>query len=667
MNKKFLFNTFLLAGAVMFAACDYNEDNFEGLSDGHIPSDVKKLEYTMTPADYQAVAKNRVNIAKIEEVAKADSAAYEVLKAKLAAVGKYNCFNDSITPAEYLVPVLAEKYYMADNGSAVKVSYENELAMSEELKQLNQASTYKVSDADYEAVWEKPVHFFSPTETPAKHLPSILSEEFADAVNGEMVFVDYDMSDSEPAGEVVPVINEPFDGYWEDKDYTADVTGWMNVVTKGTYAWTGRTYDDNKFLQASAFNHQAGESEAYMITPQFTVENGMVLSFDASYNHFTVEGGRLTVLLLQTNEDISGYTPEQIAAAEWIDINDALNMEEPEPQGRTDFKKAYEKDLSAYAGEKVYVAFRYNGDSQTNATAQVRFDNVLIKGGNADTEEVENVVTSLATVYAFANGTWKEFKDAYVMTKADFSAMGTSNDNFSSSMKADNYLPLFLANKYPYAQSGKEVTVAYKYYSNKKTTVRADEYVYNGEAWVKPSKTETLTDQFVLNAGVWKYDPSTVIELLPSKNPTSVLYYQTATDWVWENIDVAKLGAKKKGEGYVSHYGNNEYYSGCSAHYGNVDMRVAKARDQYAAGYDGLTDEEVIAKMEEHLVEVMKGTLEKLHSDVAPIEGIDVIFTIKMAVFTGVQLTDCNYEMKYKVVGPGTFEYVEDSYQPLAK
>ena len=208
--------------------------------------------------------------------------------------------------------------------------------------------------------------------------------------------------------------------------------------------------------------------------------------------------------------------------------------------------------------------------------------------------------------------------------------------------------------------------VVYKYYSNKKTTVRADEYVFVAGSWAKAPKTETITDQFVLNNGKWSYDPSCVIELSPVKNATSILYYQAATDWVWENIDLP-LGATKKGDCYVSHYGNNEYYSGCSAHYCNVDMRVDKARGQYAKGYEGMTDEQVVEAMEKHLVEVMKGALEAIHTDVAPIAGIDVIFTIKMGVFTGIQLTDCNYEMKYKVVGPGEFEYIEDSYQPIAE
>ena len=651
MNKKFLFNTVLLAGAAMFAACDYNEDNFDGLEEGHVPTDIKKIEYTMTASDYKAVSSNKSNM----------TLAGDSLKSALSNVSKNNAFSDEITAADYIPAFLAEKYFTADEGSAIKVTYEKLLPWSDEMKAMNAASTYRVSNEDYENVWGATFNFFSPVETAEKHVPAILKSKFGEAQEGDAVFVDYNVSDSEPAGAVV-AINEPFDGYWEDKTNTAEVTGWLNVNTKGEYTWNGKNFNDNNYLQSSAFNH-AGDLEIYMITPRISVMNGMNLSFDACYGHYTEEGGRLSILLLETTDDLSAYTAEQIATAKWEDISEPLNI--PVPEGKYGvLANVYNKDLSEYAGKKVYLAFRYNGNGDTKATTTVQLDNILLKSEGSG--ESENVVYPATGVFEFDGNEWKQNNKVYTMTKADYEAMGNRHDNFSSSMKAADYLPTFLENKYPYAQEGQKQTIVYKYYSNKNTTVCADEYVVVNGAWTLAPKTETITDQFVLSNGKWNYDPSTVIELLPTKNEVSKLYYQTATDWVWENIDVAQLGVSKKGEGYVSHYGNNEYYSGCSAFYGNVDMRADKAKEQYPAGFEGMSDDEIVTTMEKHLVEVMKATLETLHSEVAPIQGIDIIFTIKMGVYTGVQLTDCNYEMKYKVVAPGTFEYVENSYQPLA-
>ena len=651
MNKKFLFNTFLLAGAVMFAACDYNEDNFDGLEEGHVPTDVKKLEYTLTTADYKAVSTNKANMAL----------AGDSLKKALGNVAKNEAFSDEIPASQFLPAFLASKYFTADNGSAIKVTYNKQLSWSDEMKALNSGSIYKVSNEDYENIWGAGFNFFSPVETAAKHVPAILKAKMDKAEAGDVVFVDYNVSDSEPAGAVV-AMNEPFDGYWAEPTNTAEVTGWLNVTTKGKYTWNGKTFNDNNYLQASAFKHDE-DLEIYMITPRISVMNGMNFSFDACYGHYMEEGGRISVLLLESTDDLSGYTAEQIAAAKWVDITEGLNI--PVPEGMYGvLGNVYNKDLSEYAGKKVYIAFRYNGSAATKATTTVQVDNVVIKSEGSG--EGENVVYPATGVFEYDGEAWSQNNKVVTLTKDDFKAMGGKYDNFSNSFKADNYLPQFLTIKYPYAQEGAEKTVVYKYHSKDSDDVRADEYVVVAGAWTKAPKTETVTDQFVLNNGKWNYDPSTVIELMPSKNETSVLYYQTATDWVWENIDLP-LGAAKKGDAYVTSYGNNEYYSGCSAHYGNVDMRADKARGQYAKGYEGMTDEEVVAAMEKHLVEVMKGTLETLHKDVAPIEGIDVIFTVKMGVYTGIQLTDVNYEMKYKVTAPGTFEYVEDSYQPIVK
>ena len=62
----------LAAAALFTASCDYNEQ-FDGLVKGPQPTDVKKIEYTLTAADYKAIAENKANLALC--TTKADSAA----------------------------------------------------------------------------------------------------------------------------------------------------------------------------------------------------------------------------------------------------------------------------------------------------------------------------------------------------------------------------------------------------------------------------------------------------------------------------------------------------------------------------------------------------------------------------------------------------------------
>lgn len=89
-------------------ACDYNE-KFDGFVEGPQPIDIKKLDYTLTPADYKAVAENKHNLALAREAGE---------EAELKAVAKTQRFTEKITAARYLPAFLHERWFTADDGSA---------------------------------------------------------------------------------------------------------------------------------------------------------------------------------------------------------------------------------------------------------------------------------------------------------------------------------------------------------------------------------------------------------------------------------------------------------------------------------------------------------------------------------------------------------------------
>ena len=78
--------------------------------------------------------------------------------------------------------------------------------------------------------------------------------------------------------------------------------------------------------------------------------------------------------------------------------------------------------------------------------------------------------------------------------------------------------------------------MVYKYYNGSEVQVNSDSYLYSSKTarWTKNSYITTQTEQYVKSNGKWNFDPSVVISLPPTKsNATTVLYMQTATDWVW--------------------------------------------------------------------------------------------------------------------------------------
>ena len=219
-------------------------------------------------------------------------------------------------------------------------------------------------------------------------------------------------------------------------------------------------------------------------------------------------------------------------------------------------------------------------------------------------------------------------------------------------------MPTYLAQKYPYAQEGTEINVLYLLYKDSKTAYACDPYVLKNNTWVLNRFVTEETSQFVYTSSGWMYDPNVTITLPAGRNMAiSSTYYQACVDWVYNNICVP-LGdtSIKSGKFYVTSYGNNEYYCGTSAYQNNIDLRPDKAREQYPAGYTGMSDEEIVAlEKSRFLNEVMPGALSTLHPDAKPIEGLEVLFTVNFSVYTG---TTTEYTAVFKVVGQGKFEPV---------
>ena len=66
----------------------------------------------------------------------------------------------------------------------------------------------------------------------------------------------------------------------------------------------------------------------------------------------------------------------------------------------------------------------------------------------------------------------------------------------------------------------------------------------------------------------WMYDPNVTITLPAGKGQElSTLYFQACTDWVWENIDKAKLGVSDK----VFFAG---WVSGMDGFYASIDINA---------------------------------------------------------------------------------------------
>lgn len=255
--------------------------------------------------------------------------------------------------------------------------------------------------------------------------------------------------------------------------------------------------------------------------------------------------------------------------------------------------------------------------------------------------------------------------------------MGQTYGNFTNP-KQDNYLPQFLAKSYPYAQMGDVAYVGYRCYANSLTSWKVDEYTFNG-TWTKTIYFAEKTDQFRKAEGAWQIDRTLELDFTSTSSAETKAFYQYCCNWVYDFKDVP-LGApardnagviistdivtingeKPAGNYWVSNYGNNEFYTGASAYYGNMDWRPSAVKGGFAAaGMGDLTDDEILAKLKEHTAEVFAEVLSYVYPEMTPEEYKKVV--IKVYAYGPA----ANYSFTFDVVDEGKFAYVEGSIAEL--
>lgn len=634
-----------LAALLLLAGCDYNDKYFDGLDEISRPTDIKKLEYTLTAEDYATIASNSTNKALAESRGHSD---------ELANLKTTKTFTATITSIDYLPAFIANKWNTADDKSVVKITCNEEDSdgsLSEAVVNFSKGSLYTLTAADYKSVWgEDDIDIFSPSKPASEYMPDILAASFPDAEEGAYVYASYHVSDREPI-DVSYAFKEDFETAENRVDL--DLPKWDNVTIAGHSKWQGYLFGGNLYANISAYRH-AEDLDAYLVSQKVAVEQNMQLTFDALYANYVAAGGTVSVLVYT---DLDEVNAETLAAATPDDLTSLFHFA-TSPSGSGDFVNAGSVDISSYAGKEIRIGFRYVGNGDNGATSTIRLDNVAIKTPGKNEYLIEN------KLYEYNGKEWAAYtgNNISVLSQADFVRMGLRYDNFSSSTNPDTYLPTYMALTYPYAQKDDLKCVAYKYYDGTTTTIQVGEYKCGeGNVWARTSNV--VTNQFKRTKGEWKYSPDVTVELTPGRNqPDVAAYYQAIVDYV--------AAAPDKGEDYYqTGYKNAEFYYGASSYQNNISFNLSSWRSSCLAGeraYGSMSDEELKALMVKRLPEAFIPALEKLHpdADVLP-SGAELNYIINFGIYEGSSITKCTHTIAYKVIGKGQFEYVPDSFQPI--
>jgi len=649
MYKKLSY--LLIIAVVALSSCDKTINDVYDELDGVKNPLNKTVDYTLTSADYAAISTAALADATTDA---------ETLLAR--AVASTLALNNFATADKYVPARLSIAFPALNKNSIVNVSYayrEDYLAM------LAGAPTYTLTAADYEAVWGdgSTTNFLTPSNTPAAKLPAILSAAYPAAVAGDVVLASFRYADDEP-GPVPTRLSEDFEGYTPatSSPYTQwNQNGWTQTTTQGGGAknWQIRVYSGNNYAQISANGGATEVTEVYMVSPlvDLTQTTNNEFSFDVCIGYWNYNG--LTILI---TEDATALTAP--ASAAWTDVTSNFTIPSAPASGYGTFGPAGVMNLDAsYAGKKIYIAFRYNGETGANTrTTTYQLDKILVKGtapaGSKDvTPRVENLI------YTYSGTAWTVYPNAVILNPADYTAMGIAT---ISATDAPKYLPNYLRTKFPYALENSKIAVVYK---SGTTTNAADEYMLSAGLWQPSLKAALKTEQFVHNGTRWLFDPTINYTMVSAD-------YQIMCTYV---LGHPVLGVYFRNGTSGTPYTNEEWYYGFSAYYSNINFRLSgsatSSRDVPSSlandtELHSLTTNEAKSELlwkrltEEGMVTYLQL---KYPDSPAEAQGVQLYYNITATVYypDGVTNTTLRYVLKYKVLTAGTpgtpptFEYLE--------
>lgn len=164
-------------------------------------------------------------------------------------------------------------------------------------------------------------------------------------------------------GEVVDNIEEDFQGQSDNQDVSID--NWLNIAIKGNRLWRAKEFDNNIYVQATAFNDTNTEMESWLVTPKIKFDAPMKMTLRTAVAFYVHDG-----LSVWFSTDFDG---SEVGNATWeeLTITKAGNA-----QNNYDWVDSGEIDLEAITGE-AYIGFKYVGNPG-NGTTSVIIDDVKI-------------------------------------------------------------------------------------------------------------------------------------------------------------------------------------------------------------------------------------------------------------------------------------------------
>jgi len=495
--------------------------------------------------------------ANTERIIVVDSDNYTLTADDYADLGLTFGSFSSLDDAKTMLPgFLSDTYPTWGQGSSVLVGFNLYIGAAEGVSDYTGAEVYTLTNSDYPQGNLNAIGFY-PDENPADFMDAILAAQYPSPVEGQVVMTKYKQYTEQPVEGISNLVNADF-------KTEQTLLDWTPVSITGDEAWIGTQYGAKMSGRTSPDNHVNEDwlvSPAIDLTtqvnPKFQVTQVLNYSNTTDWYHILV------------STDYAG----DVTTATWDNIDVT-----PVPPGTSwTAVTSDDFDFSAYEGQTIYIAFKYESDAVTAATWEIEKTLVKVPG-------VEGATVDKEVYYTYSGGKWIPSNGVYVLSADDYDSMGTASgqpgryNNFSSSMPADNYIPTFLSLTSPFSfgQEDAEIIVIYKYYSSSCscTQTRGNLYTVIDGAWTAHQSTIATSLQFGFVDGQWVPD-------------NTIRYALTVDDFV--TIGAAFADIYPTPASSAGNYKNFDRRAGNAAEW--TDAMIVEALNVILDGLDPSADE----------------------------------------------------------------------------
>ncbi len=519
--------------SLLFSGCDVNEQ-FDGLEDIAKPTNKAAYVYTLATADYSAISAAALKAATNHE---------DTVKAQ--SINTYKAFSDKVFAGDYIPFLLKTKYKYGDIGSTAAITY----SFGQ-----NKPSFTILSKSDYQYLWGDSflnyVEAFTPAKSPDANLNSVLKNKYPAAIEGDYKFLEYNYSSVEASLSTIEYkyFFDDFEAHTYLPSPYSPISefGWTQKDTSGTRTWLNRLFSGNHYAQATS-NGSNQQNNVFLITKQIDLTQAIAPQF--TFN-VAVAYWNAPCLKIFISENYSGNVAN-IGTATWVDITSNFTLPETPTTGNGTLASAGVADFTAYAGKKIYIAFKYSGDSRTETTPKLtttfQIDNIKI----SEMRDALSVPSSEKqyVAYNFDGADWIKSSEKFdIVQPADYTAMGLT---FISSTNVPIYIPAYLKQKYPYALEGDMRNVVYL---SAATTTSVIQFVLTNGIWVANDFVVEETAMFKFKEDGWKFVDSDILVGLNantqiSSNLGDFLTFNVsgAQTWAWNASGYMKMSGYSSG------------------------------------------------------------------------------------------------------------------------